>query len=75
MQQINLEDAKSQLPALVDAALDGQKVIIEKDPGHFVALVRVPMSRKQPKFGSAKGQIKMADDFDESLDDFEDYMR
>lgn len=27
-----------------------------------------------PKFGSAKGKIKMSDDFDAPLDDFKDYM-
>lgn len=30
---------------------------------------------KKPKFGSAKGQFKMADDFDEPLDDFKEYMQ
>ncbi|NOQ35190.1 MAG: DUF2281 domain-containing protein [Methylococcaceae bacterium] len=29
---------------------------------------------KTPKFGFAKGTFKMADDFDEPLDDFKDYM-
>jgi hypothetical protein len=29
---------------------------------------------KRPQFGSARGQIKMSDDFDEPLDDFADYM-
>lgn len=27
-----------------------------------------------PKFGSAKGKIKMSADFDEPLDDFKEYM-
>jgi len=29
---------------------------------------------KQPKFGCAKGQFKMAVDFDAPLDDFKEYM-
>lgn len=29
---------------------------------------------KRPQFGSARGQIKMSDDFDEPLEDFADYM-
>lgn len=29
---------------------------------------------KKPKFGCAKGQFKMAADFDEPLDDFKEYM-
>ena len=30
--------------------------------------------KNKPQFGSAKGMIKMAPDFDEPLDDFKDYM-
>ena len=30
--------------------------------------------KKIPKFGCAKGTFKMADDFDEPLEDFADYM-
>lgn len=33
------------------------------------------LKTKKPKFGSAKGQFKMTDDFDEPLDDFKDYMK
>ena len=31
-------------------------------------------ARRKPKFGSAKGKIKFAKDFDEPLEDFHDYM-
>lgn len=30
--------------------------------------------RKLPKFGSLKGMFKMANDFDEPLEDFKEYM-
>jgi hypothetical protein len=30
--------------------------------------------KKQPKFGSAKGQIYISPDFDEPLEDFKEYM-
>jgi antitoxin (DNA-binding transcriptional repressor) of toxin-antitoxin stability system len=35
----------------------------------------VPLNTAQtsPKFGSAKGLIKMSDDFDEPIEDFEEY--
>lgn len=32
------------------------------------------ITKKIPKFGCAKGTFKMADDFDEPLEDFQDYM-
>ena len=31
-------------------------------------------AKRVPKFGCAKGTFKMADDFDEPLDDFREYM-
>lgn len=44
----------------------------------FVAFLLQKSSKKKntvtPKFGSAKGKIKMSPDFDEPLDDFKDYM-
>ena len=33
-----------------------------------------PEPQKIPVFGCAKGQFKMADDFDAPLEDFKDYM-
>ena len=33
-----------------------------------------PKKRNTPQFGSAKGMFKMADDFDEPLDDLKEYM-
>jgi hypothetical protein len=32
------------------------------------------VSNRQPVFGSAKGMIRMADDFDAPIDDFREYM-
>jgi antitoxin (DNA-binding transcriptional repressor) of toxin-antitoxin stability system len=37
-------------------------------------LVPVRNGLRRPRFGSAKGLITMADDFDEPLEDFADYM-
>lgn len=33
-----------------------------------------PTQKPRPQFGSARGLIRMAEDFDEPLADFEDYM-
>lgn len=35
---------------------------------------KIETNQKKPKFGCAKGQIYIAPDFDEPLDDFKDYM-
>lgn len=75
MHQVSLEEAKTQLPDLIDAAVGGEEIIIAKDPQHLVKLVPVSTTRPRPQFGSAKGLITMSEDFDEPLEDFEEYMK
>ena len=75
MQQVNIEEAASHLPDLIDAAVNGEEVVIAKDDQHVVKLVPVAWAKARPQFGSAKGLITMADDFDEPLEDFAEYMR
>ncbi|MEW6211314.1 MAG: DUF2281 domain-containing protein [Acidobacteriota bacterium] len=72
MHQVNVEEAITQLPDLIDAAVSGEEIIIAKDPQRIVRLVPVPAVKPRPQFGSAKGMITMSDDFDEPLEDFEE---
>ena len=72
-QKFGLEEAKTQLIDLISAAMRGEDVVIVKDDAAMVKLVPVP-SKPRRRAGSAKGMIKMADDFDEPLEDFGEYM-
>ena len=74
MHQINVEEAKSSLPELIEAAINGEEVVIAKDAEHVVRLVPVSRAKPRPQFGSAKGLILIGDDFDEPLEDFAEYM-
>jgi len=74
MHQINIEEAKSNLTDLIDAAINGEEIIIAKDDQHVVKLVPISRSTPHPQFGSAKGLIAIPDDFDEPLEDFAEYM-
>jgi prevent-host-death family protein len=75
MQQVNIEEAKTHLSDLIDAAVKGEEVVITKDTLHIVRLVPITKSRPRPQFGSAEGLITMSDDFDEPLKDFQDYTK
>jgi prevent-host-death family protein len=70
--QYNVAEAKARLPQLVRETLSGDEVIIAKDNKPLVKLVPLTTGRRVP--GTAKGQIWMSPDFDEPLEDFEDYM-
>lgn len=74
MTQITLAEASQNLSELIDAALSGEEIIIIKDNQLVVKLTPVSpvKSRRQP--GSAKGLITIAEDFDEPLEEFQEYM-
>jgi antitoxin (DNA-binding transcriptional repressor) of toxin-antitoxin stability system len=74
MHQINIDEARSNLPDLIDAAINGEEIVIAKDDQHVVKLVPIAREKPCPQFGSAKGLISISDDFDEPLEDFAEYM-
>jgi antitoxin (DNA-binding transcriptional repressor) of toxin-antitoxin stability system len=73
MLRVSLEEAKPRLLDLINAVLKGETVFIVKDLQEAVQLVpAVPLTRRQ--FGSARGLIVMAENFDAPLPDFNEYM-
>lgn len=62
------------MPDLVDAAMNGDQIYIDKDGQQVAQLVPVAQPRGRRRAGSAKGLIWMADDFDAPLEDFREYM-
>ena len=74
MLQLNLTDAKQQLPELLQAAFEGQEVVITNNEGNAFQLILLPSLPKIPQFGCAKGMVKILDSFDDPLEGFEDYI-
>jgi len=74
MHQVTVEEAKIQLPDLIESAVSGDEVIISGDR-NSVKLVPVTRSKPRPQFGSAKGMIEIADNFDDPIEDFADYTK
>jgi antitoxin (DNA-binding transcriptional repressor) of toxin-antitoxin stability system len=74
--QIPLAEASEELVRLVEAALQGEEIVILKDNQPVVKLTLLePVQKRRPvKAGSAKGQVWMSEDFDEPLEDFKEYM-
>ncbi|RPH56374.1 prevent-host-death protein [bacterium] len=73
MIRITLEEAERRLADLVDEAAAGEEVIIRRGDGAAFQILPLSTSQPRPRFGSAKGLIRVPDDFDEPLPDFEDY--
>jgi len=73
--QVNIHEAKTQLSKLIQAALDGKQVVIARGNKPVVRLEVLPEARTGRRIGHAKGLVLcMADDFEEPLDDFREYM-
>jgi prevent-host-death family protein len=65
MQKFTIAEASQKLSDLIEKALKGEEIIIMKHNKHTVKLTPVLPVKIRPKFGSAKGIVTMADNFDE----------
>jgi antitoxin (DNA-binding transcriptional repressor) of toxin-antitoxin stability system len=74
MPKVSLQEAEKHLRHLIDEAEQGEEVVIIRGDGASFKLVPLSKVKPRPTFGSAEGEIWMSEDFDEPLDDFDDYM-
>ena len=74
MLQVNVHQAKTNLSKLIQKVVDGEEVIIAKGNQPIVKMILIDQVKPKRSLGSAKGLVKLADDFDEPLDDFKEYM-
>jgi prevent-host-death family protein len=70
MHQVDMEEAKTHLPDLIETAIRGIEVVITQDNRPVVKLVPLAPSKSHPRFGSAVGLTPMSEDFDAPLEDF-----
>lgn len=76
MTKIALKEAETKLAELVQIAAGGEEVLITNDEGVTVKMALAPQPEKKRRglVGSAKGEIWIAEDFDDIPEGFEDYM-
>ncbi len=74
MTHVDVQQAGEIFSELMELVASGNEIIIDRDKRPFAKLVPLARVKKQRQFGSAKGMIIMAEDFDEPLDDFAEYM-
>jgi antitoxin (DNA-binding transcriptional repressor) of toxin-antitoxin stability system len=74
MQLIDITHAQNQLPQLMQNALQGEEIIITRNNQPILKLSQISSTPKRRHRGSAKGQIKIAPDFNAPLEDFQEYM-
>jgi prevent-host-death family protein len=74
MKSINVAEAKARLSSLIDAAMNGEEIIIAKRGVPLVTLRPVERMAGGRRLGSAKGHVHMSEDFDDTPDEFAEYL-
>ncbi|PIG90589.1 type II toxin-antitoxin system prevent-host-death family antitoxin [Gloeocapsopsis sp. IPPAS B-1203] len=74
MRQVSMVEVAENLTQWIDLAIQGEEVLILKDGQPIVKLMAVEPIKRRPQFGSAKGLITIADDFNEPLEEMREYM-
>jgi prevent-host-death family protein len=64
---VSIHEAKTQLSRLVQAVAAGEEIIVAKAGKPLAKLVPIDRELEPRRFGSMRGKIWMADDFDEPL--------
>lgn len=75
MQPYPIQEAEHDLKNLLMQAVNGETVIITDDDGHAVQLIPAQAPAKTRKPGSAEGLIIVHDNFDDPLEEFNEYTR
>ena len=75
MPTVTIQEAQAQLAELIHQLILDQELVITEDNEPVAKLVRIPPRTREPRqAGSAKGKIWISPDFDEPLEEFEEYM-
>lgn len=74
--RIGMHEAKTQLSRLVNLAESGEEVIIQRSGRPVARLVALPRRRPVAEpFGTLRGEIDLADDFDELPPELAEHFR
>jgi antitoxin (DNA-binding transcriptional repressor) of toxin-antitoxin stability system len=75
MLKVNIREAKTRLPQLVELVETGERVVIARGGIPVVELVCLDASLSTRRGGQWKGKARIADDFDAPMQDVEELFR
>lgn len=65
---VSIAEAKSRLPQLIRAVEHGESVVITRNGKPVAQLTPLPSPRRQVRFGTMRGRIKLKPDWDKPVD-------
>jgi len=71
---VTIHEAKTQFSKLVRRAEAGEEIVVRRGREPVARIVPLEKHRGVQGFGSMKGEIRIAEDFDAPLEDFAEYM-
>jgi prevent-host-death family protein len=74
MSTVSIHEAKAKLSSLIEEALSGDEVIIKRRSTPLVKIVPLERIAAGRRIGTAKGLVRIAEDFDAIPEGFEDYV-
>ncbi len=75
MEALTLKQAISQISVLLEKAFSGEEILIKKSDNEVIKISAISKLKNRPAlFGSDKDKIQIADDFDDPLEEFAEYM-
>lgn len=77
MSKVEVKKAIAKIEELIKLALSGEEVILTENDQPIIKLVPMQpnLTQRPPLFGSDEGIISMSEDFDEPLEDFDEYTK
>lgn len=69
VQTYNIQEAKANLPRLLEEAASGVEVIIAKEGKPMVRMSRIEENTPKIRFGVLRGKVKVSENFDAPLPD------
>lgn len=75
MEMVNIHKAKTNLSALIERVLRGEKIVIAKNGKPVVTLQKIGKEQAKRKGGQFKGKIRIADDFDALPEEFSQHFQ
>ena len=70
---VNIHAAKTHLSRLIREVVEGGEVVIARGNVPLVKLVLIDEARSRRVLGTAKGTVKVGENFDDPIADFSEY--
>lgn len=67
MKTVNIHEAKTHLSKLIEAAAEGEDIVIAKAGKPLVRMIPFAQPKPMRRLGGLKGKIRIAEDFDAPL--------